>query len=1288
MSTHEDKAASDREIPGESPLQIVGVGASAGGLEALEAFVGALVPSPDTAFVIAQHLAPSRPTLLVDLLGRCSALPVVEAVDGSTIRGGVIAVAPPSCDVFLDGHTLRVGAAPKRFGPSPSIDRLFESLAESWRERSVAVVLSGTGSDGALGLRAVRAAGGLGLVQSLETAQFDGMPRSAIALGGAELIADADVLGARVSSLAKHVGGPESREGVEPESQIEAILTRLKSTVGIDFDRYKGTTVNRQLQRRMAIREVHGLSEYLDLLNEDADECRALADSLLVSVTSFFRDHASFDALSGHIRDYVASVRPDALRVWVPGCATGEEAYSLAMLVGEAIDFPADLVRRLKVFGTDLDETSLAIARRATYPAQELDDIPEELRPRYTRQTPDGFRIAEVLRECTVFAQQDVGHDPPFPQVDIVSCRNTLIYFNESLQRDVIALFAFALKPGGLLFLGKAESVPSMTPAFEAVDPERRIFRRTTTEVLPSIHAPRGSTRPKSPRGLRAVSAALDADDGPAEQVALLEAILHAGGQSYLVLDPDERLVHVVGDVSRFCQVPQGHLTASAGAFLRTELQGEARALTLLARAGSGLVQGQLIHLSDGSVVQMSALPVPLGGISFTVLGLSLVDGDDVTEGVVSHDRAPEFDRELQRLDRELQASQEVLRRSLTELQAANQELEATSEELQSSLEELQSANEELQASNEELEATNEELSTVNQEQRARGDELERVNLDLLNIQSSVSQGMVIVDRDLRVTRFTPMAVRVFALTPADVGRPLVDVPTSLPTPHLAEPLRRVMESRTSEAVEVASSSGHYLLQFMPYLDRGDACVGVIVTLTDVSQLVSLRDEAEDALSQLQEKTRLLTRQATVDGVTDVSNRSYFTEALEREIDRCHRSGERLALAWIDLDRFKEINDGLGHSAGDVTLRVLADRLRRLVRGTDLVGRLGGDEFGVILGRQESMDELDGVLERIVTAFRDPVPLPDAEARVTASVGTAIYPDDALTAEALLRSADAAMYAVKAHGGDNYAYFDRSMNQEADERRAMRQRIDRGIAENEFLLHYQPIISTVDGSVWGVEALLRWDDRGQLRAADDFISFAESSGQIRRLGNVTMVEARRGMATLAAAGYADLLIALNVSVAQLEDDTLIGQVIAWPTPHGLSGLVIEVVESIFLPDRRHALASLGLLASLGAKTSVDDFGAGYSNYRLLESLAPDYIKLDRSFLRAARDDDSRHVLMESAVRTAHVVDARVVVEGVEAEADLALAQAVGADYAQGYFIAKPMPLNEVIAWLDERRLRA
>lgn len=1272
------------DVAPHAVTRVVAVGSSAGGLEALEEFLSSVKHAADLALVVVQHLAPDHPSLLVDLLSRSCSLSVREARDGGALESGTVLVAPPGHDVRVAGMHVIVTEPPERFGPSPSIDLLMESLAKEWGASSVGIVLSGTGSDGAVGLRSISGAGGLCLVQSPGSAAFDGMPRAAISLGAVDFIGSPSELGAQVSALSglgtADIGADVATASLDAMATIVATLRR---TVGIDFGRYKASTMQRQVQRRMAIRRIDDVATYSNLLLDDGAECEALEASILVTVTSFFRDAEAFEALKVVLRDYVQASGAEALRIWVPGCATGEEVYSIGMLVGELLGFPTDLDRRMKIFGTDVDETSLEIARRATYPVSALNHIPEALRDRYVKASLDGFRIAEVLRECTVFARHDLTVDPPFPQIDVVSCRNTLIYFTDELQADVLGFIAFALKPTGVLFLGRAEDVTSRAGEFEPVDPEHRIFLRTGERFTPRVvSAATVAGRRSSPRE-RAVQPPIKAESVLGRQVQLLEAILRRPGEAHLVLDSHGDLIHVIGDVSRYCVIPEGPHTSSFGALLRPELQAEARALLLLSRADRQPITGQPLTLDESVTVRMSVRPLMVGDASFSVVSLH-PDTPVEAEAVAPPMRGEDFDRELLRLERELQASQEVLHRSLAELQAANEELEATAEELQASMEELQSANEELQAANEELQATNEELATINQEQRERSDELERLNLDLRNIQNSTNQGMVLVDRDRRVRRYTPMAVRAFALTPGDIGNPIETVPTSISSLNLVGSLDMVIDTGEAESIEVATPAGHFLLQVLPYRDADGTVVGAILALTDVSEMANLRDEAQQALVQLRDKSRLLQRQATVDELTGVSNRAYFAESLAREMDRCGRASERLALLWIDLDHFKEVNDGLGHEAGDITLRVSAERLGSVTRITDVIGRLGGDEFGVVLIGPENLNELEVALERIVGSVRDEIEVPSGEVRVSASVGVALYPDDARDAGGLLRAADAAMYAVKATGGDGYAYFDRSMNEQADSRRSQRDRIARAIRDNEFRTDYQPIISVDGGRIWGVEALLRWQDGQRLVDAAEFIDFAEESGQIRALGESTLRHVRDGLVALRVAGHPDLRMAVNMSVTQLEDESLIDSIGEWADPVGAGDLVVEIVESIFLPDHRRAMESLGRLVGMGAVTSVDDFGAGYSNYRLLKTLSPHYIKLDRSFLSEGHGREERLALLSSAVSVAHVIGAQVIAEGIEDDAQWELVREANVDFIQGYRVARAMPIDELLIWLAER----
>ena len=682
--------------------------------------------------------------------------------------------------------------------------------------------------------------------------------------------------------------------------------------------------------------------------------------------------------------------------------------------------------------------------------------------------------------------------------------------------------------------------------------------------------------------------------------------------------------------------------------------------------------------------VHLVAARIQVGAAEFTILAFEPAPSTATPPG---DGASSEVDGQLQRLERELVISQDSLRRSLGELQAVNEELEASSEELQASSEELQASNEELEASNEELQATNEELGTLNQQLAARGDDLQVVNTELENIQASLSQGMVIVDPNLLVTMFTPMAVRVFALLDSDVGQPLLAAPTTVEIPGLEDALRAVVAGAPRRSIEAQNGDVAYLVQVLPYRAPDGHHIGAIVTLTDVSELVELRQTAETALVELQGKSDLLTQQATFDAVTGLLNRGYFGDLVQREVVRSSRGGGRLALAWIDLDRFKEVNDEFGHETGDVTLRTVGERVHENVRGSDFVGRLGGDEIGIVIAGYQSPAELDRILERIVVAVREPILSDGQSSSVTASIGVALYPEDALYAKDLMRAADAAMYDVKRQGGDGYGYFDASMNLEAGLRRTRRLELARAIGEREFVMHYQPIVDASTGSVWGVEALVRWARDGQIVSADEFIPFCEESGQIRQLGLLTLDLVRADVRALRAHGHGDLKTAYNMSVTQLEDRHF-GDVVATVPPEGLSGVVVEVIESVFLPDRLHALRAIDDLTRLGAEISIDDYGAGYSNVRLLESLSPAYIKLDRTFLSEHHSDESRSVLIRSAVEVSHVVGARVIAEGIEDDAQLQLVREAGADFVQGYGIARPMPLEDLLLWLDQRPLPA
>ncbi len=1268
----------------ETAARLVALGASAGGLEALTEFLAGVVPGQGVVYVIAQHLAPTHPSLLVELLAPASRLPVRLAEDGDVLAPDLVFVVPPDRDVALTPQTLSVTKPAERFTPRPSIDRLFETAAQTWGDAVTAIVLSGTGSDGADGLRAVHAAGGLTMVQSPDGARFAGMPTAALATGVVDVVAPAGELGARSSSLDLRDLSGEWRGGSAPDADMLAAVTaQLRRSVGTDFSGYKERTLARQVQRRMAVTGAATLDDYFAILAQDKDEAQHLASNLLVTVTSFFRDPEAFAALRAVLRPVLESVpMGERIRVWVPGCATGEEVYSLAMLVSDLLGHPEALADRLKVFGTDLDEASLAVARRARYPESAGQSIPVGYRERFTVEQDGGFVISESLRACTVFARHDVAEDPPFPRIDLLSCRNTLIYFTEPLQRRVIANFGYSLRPGGLLFLGRTETLDRGTRGFTGVDAQWRIFGRTEEDVerpsYATTRSPGAYSRPvgKDQRVPVLMPAPTESHD------ELLEALVRSTGRVFMVVDENLDLVEVVGDVAPFCRVPEGRVTTSVMSLLRPELQEEARALLLLARTQGSVVVGTPETLLDPEVtVQLEVRPLPVGNRELQVLAFEIDRG---AEPVTRVERDIANDTLIRQLETQLLDSQRTLRRSLSDLQATNEELEASSEELQAASEELQAANEELESSNEELQATNEELGTLNQELRSRAEQLARLNEVLENVQESLDQGMVIVNAAGAVVRYSPSAVRLFALMESDLGRPLATVPTTIPIDGLVDAIHAVVAGHGRQRIEVQSERISYLVEVLPFVGGKGTTEGAIVTMTDVTEMLTLRSTLESAIAELQEREVRLKEQATYDSVTGLLNRGAFSEAVVREIARARRAERPLALVWVDLDRFKEVNDGRGHDAGDAALRMCASRISEVLRDGDFVGRLGGDEFGVTIADYRHDAELDAIVERIVMALRDPLDIAGQEVRVSGSLGVALFPADADSAEELLRASDAAMYSAKRAGGDARAYFDESMNTAADERRVLRERLDRAIRDREFVLHFQPIVTLPDLEPWGVEALIRWNRDGESVGAGEFIPFAEETGQIRALGMETLALLRDDIARLHAAGFGDVGVSVNMSVMQLEDRLLTELLDHWPTPGGLQGVTIEILESAFLPDRPHALRTVQQLSSLGARVAVDDYGSGYSNLKLLENLSPDFLKLDRSFLSVRHDPAARRALLTSAVVIAGVVGARVIAEGAETDADLELLTEVGADMVQGFRVAQPMPVDELEAWLAAR----
>jgi two-component system CheB/CheR fusion protein len=829
-----------------APLTVVGVGASAGGLEAFSQILRACSEAKDLAIVFIQHLSPHHESALVSLLGVHTALPVVQAQEGMRIEASHVYVIPPNVQMELRGAELHLSPRPPDGARHTPIDAFFVSLAASAHERSVAVVLSGTGSDGAAGLGEVKRAGGTTFVQSPETAKYDGMPRAAIDTGLIDLVLAPEAIGAKLSELGASgpVAASAFADGQEVAAEdLQRIYDVLRPVSGVDFRHYKLPTIKRRLFRRMALHRITEVGAYVRLVESDANEARSLYQDLLIHVTRFFRDPDSFVGLASQVFPAILAGRPadQPVRVWVSGCATGEEAYSVSIALTEFLQQNRPETR-VQIFATDVSESAIEFARAGVYPAAIDADVSDERRRLYFTRVDGGYRVAKSVRDLCVFARQDLTKDPPFSHLDLILCRNLLIYMDTHLQRKLLSVFHYALNPGGFLMLGQAESVGAQGTLFTVVDKKLRIHRKKEgpggrSLTFPVDHATASLTRSR-PHG---------ADGSPAENVLQGEVsrlILDRYAPPGVVVDTDLQIVQFRGQTGAFLEPAPGEASLNLLKMAREGLLHGLRSTLTAARKSRVAVRKTGLQVRSAT----GWLPVTIDVIPLTTAGrlhfLVLFDGHVPEAGTKRPVAAPEPDagpkrgregrRALELLQRELAASREFLQSIIQELEAANEELQSANEEILSSNEELQSTNEELDTAKEELQSTNEELTTVNEELHGTNDALSRVNSDLLNLLASVQIAIVIVNADLRIRRFTPMAEKLLNLIPADVDRAISHINPNIDCPNLDQLIAESIDNVSVIEREVRDRQGRWLtLRIRPYKDIDNRIDGAVLALFD-----------------------------------------------------------------------------------------------------------------------------------------------------------------------------------------------------------------------------------------------------------------------------------------------------------------------------------------------------------------------------------------------------------------------------------------------------------------------
>ncbi|HOY59979.1 MAG TPA: chemotaxis protein CheB, partial [Verrucomicrobiota bacterium] len=749
---------------------IVGIGSSAGGLEALEQFLGHVQAQSGMAFVIVQHLDPTRKGGMAELLQRATKMKVVQVKDRTPVKPDCVYVIPPNKNMSIFHSVLHLFEPDTPRGLRLPIDYFFRALADDQQERSIGVVLSGMGSDGTLGLRAIKERGGLVVVQDPVTAKFDGMPHSAVETGLADIVAPVTELADRIKAYLEHAPtGMATRmlfEG-KAKSSLDKVVLLLRSQTGHDFSLYKKSTLYRRVERRMAIHQVDRIATYVRYLQENPAEVERLFKELLISVTSFFRDAAAWTQLRDEVLPCLLTDRTagQPLRVWVPGCSTGEEAYSIAMVCKEAIErFKPRMNVALQVFATDLDREAIDRARQGFFPANIVADVESERLARFFTKEEGGYRVNKDVRETIIFAVQNLIMDPPFTRLDLLSCRNLLIYLEQELQKRLLPLFHYSLAPGGFLFLGSAESTGGFTDLFAPLTNKSRFFRRNETPARAEavefpITFPGGAGPSAEPN--RTARTPLNL------QTLCDQALLSRFAPAAVLTNEKGDILYISGRTGKFLEPAMGRANWNILAMAREGLRYDLMIALHKAACQRGPVAVHAVHVrTNGSeeqvdlVVEALEEPAALRGNILVMFKQSVATPEPASRGKAHPDPGPRpahLEMELQQLREELQTTREEMQTSQEELRSANEELQSTNEE-------LQSTNEELTTSKEEMQSLNEELQTVNAELQGKVDDLSRANSDMRNLLDSTDIATVFLDRDLNVRRFTSEATKLFKL--------------------------------------------------------------------------------------------------------------------------------------------------------------------------------------------------------------------------------------------------------------------------------------------------------------------------------------------------------------------------------------------------------------------------------------------------------------------------------------------------------------------------------------------
>jgi two-component system CheB/CheR fusion protein len=871
-------------VEGEPKQQgppVAGIGASAGGLDAFKKFFAAMPPDSGIAFVLVPHLDPAHKSLMVELLARQTTMPVVEAKNGMPIQANHVYIIPPNKYMTLRGGVLRLTGPVERRTSQTSIDLFLRSLADDQQERAICIILSGTGSHGALGLKAVKAAGGMAMVQDPTTAEYERMPQSAIATGLADYILPAEQLPEALVNYVQHahvIRGTHTEVAPEAADHLSEVLALLRTRTKFDFRPYRKKMLTRRIERRMGLTHFDKIPDYLTFLRGHPEELKLLVRDLFISVTSFFRDPDAFAQLAKDaVAPLVQSKDADTvIRVWVPGCATGEEPYSIAILLLEQLA-AAHKSCRVQIFATDADEDALTVARHGLYPDSIATDVsPERLSRFFAKVDEHTFQVNKQVRESVTFAAQNLISDAPFTKLDLISCRNLLIYLEPEVQKKVVTLLHFALNEGGFLFLGSSETIGRQTDLFDMLSKKWRIYRRLGPSRPERVDFPILAGSEMRGTGQHRVEAARQPSTNFSQVTQRL--LLAEYAPAAVLINYKYEIFYYFGPCAQYLEFPTGQpthdLSLMAREGLRTKLRGAAHRAV---HENTTVVLTGVAVKRNGSyyAVRVTVRPIQLPTAPEGLLLITFEDEAPSSPLTPERQAEPSDESALRQMEYELKATREDLQSTIEELESSNEELKASNEEIMSMNEELQSANEELETSKEELQSLNEELSTVNNQLQEKVDELETTNNDIANLLHCTDIATIFLDVAFRIKRFTPAATKLFNMIDSDLGRPLSDLTPRFGDPELVGDAQLVLEQLVPREKEVSTAEGSWWVRrIVPYRTRDHRIDGVVITFVDITERKKASEAVVRRLAAIVESSADAIYSKNLDGIIRTWNQA------------------------------------------------------------------------------------------------------------------------------------------------------------------------------------------------------------------------------------------------------------------------------------------------------------------------------------------------------------------------------------------------------------------------------